>query len=112
MKNQIKKLLNLTDISYLKMVFNHYHQWCNYFSFGSLSDCQKLMANQALFSWWYDNYCYLQRQFIRRARKFSSACTGTLKDYHTEHVIKMKDVFSKKLMDDARKPKTVNPQLN
>ena len=112
MKNLSQELLEMTPAVYEKMVINHYHKWCLNHSWDD-ADCQKLLTSPVLFNWWYGQYKKLEFQFAKRAIEFvGKASKQVMKDYHTEHVIKMEHFYSKPLMRVARNQQPITPQFN
>lgn len=112
MKYLNQQLLEMSPAVYEKMVLNHYHKWCNHHSWDS-TDCQKLLANPALFDWWYAQYQKMEWKFARRAIDFfGKADKNVMRDYHKEHVVKITHYYSRPLMRAARKQQPITPQYN
>lgn len=112
MKAIITQLLEMNTEEYHKMVFNHFHQWCNFRSFDG-QDCQNLMTSQALYEWWCQQYSSLERKFASKSMEFfGKTDRQTLMDLHTEYIINTQDFYSKPLMRAARKKQPITPQLN
>lgn len=112
MKNLSQELLEMTPAVYEKMVINHYHQWCHHHSWND-ADCQKLLTSPALFNWWYAQYQKMEFKFAKRAIDFfGKASKQLIRDYHTEHVIKITRIYSRSLMKAARQQQPITPQYN
>lgn len=108
----ILEILNMTKPQYEAMVIDHYLIWCNLNGYND-TDVQKLFANTALFNWWYSQYCNIEKDFIEEAEKYTNTADHmTLRKYHTERVIIIKNLYSKPLMNAARNLKPVIYQLN
>lgn len=112
MKELIQKMLELSGERYEAWVIDNFLLWCNLNSYDD-RDCQKLLANSALFRWWHNEYTKLEEIFVDRAHEFhGKADKHILREYYTETVINIGCYYSKALVRQARRHKPVTPQYN
>lgn len=111
-KNIILTILELEKEKYQAMVIDTYLIWCNLNTFSD-RDCQKLLANAALFAWWLKQYHELEEKFIEEAAEyFGKADAKTMRTYYREHTINIKLYYSKTLITAARRQQPLTPQHN
>lgn len=112
MKNQILLLLEMTPGTYEKWVLNNFLLWCDLNSMDN-RDCQKLLANAALFKWWYREYSVLEEKFVWRATQYRGhADPKLMREYYTDIMANIRHFYSRPLITAARKAKPVTPQYN
>jgi len=109
---QLLNILNLTQVEYETKVIDNYLVWCNLNAWDD-NDCQKLLANTALFNWWYRQYQMLEVEFMEEVQTYSGITSDiAIRRYHTDKVINIAKVYSKPLLTAARNLKPVILQLN
>jgi len=112
MKNTLLHLLDLPADIYENHVFENYLLWCDLKS-NSRTDCQKLLANPALFRWWMIQYAELEQQFIEEAAEYHGHCDKyVMRKFYTETVIKISQYYCTPLIILARNLKPITPQFN
>lgn len=111
----MKKLLNLLETTrerYEALVIDRYLLWCDLNGY-DLKDVQKLLANAALFNWWYRQYQLLEAEFMEEAENYTGrADLISIRKYHENKMITIRRVYSKPLMNAARNLKPLTHQLN
>lgn len=104
-------LLQMSPENYEKLIIDNYLLWCDLNGFND-TECQKLLANAALFRCWLVQYRSLEEDFVEAAAEYhGKACKGTMRQFYTENVIKVRDFYSRPLMAAARKQTPIS-QLN
>ena len=112
MKSTLLQLLEMTSEMYDRHVLENYFLWCNLNSFDD-QDCQKLLANAALFNWWYRQYSNLEQKFVEDACEYyGKADKHVMRQLYTDFVIDIRRYYSKPLLKTARNHKPITPQFN
>lgn len=104
----IPEILNITQRTYEeRLIFDKYLLWCDLQSADD-HDCQKLLANAAVFAWWLQEYRRLENEFRQEAAPYvETANPKTLLQLYIETVIKIRDYYPKPLIQTARKTNIV-----
>lgn len=112
MRAIILELLKLSGERYEELLLDNYLLWCNLNSCDDI-DCQKLLANTALFQWWLLQYQSLERKFVEDALPYrGKADKGVMRDLYTDFTIEIARYYSRPLIKNARNQQPVTPQHN
>lgn len=112
MRAIILELLKLSGETYDSLILDNYLLWCNLNSHDDI-DCQKLLANPALFAWWLTQYRSLERKFVNDALPYrGKAGKAEMRDLYTDFTIDIARYYSKPLLRNARNQQPVTPQHN
>ncbi|KAB8151778.1 hypothetical protein EZY14_016420 [Kordia sp. TARA_039_SRF] len=100
----IEKILQVSQSQFENMMLIAWLDWCIVKS-SSPEDLQTLLANQALNKWWRQEYTRLLNEFTDFIKPYAESCSqpDKMRLYTTSVVMPLQKLYSKKLIQNARK---------
>lgn len=104
----IHQILEKTPDAYEATVFEHYLRWCIQNSVDE-NDCQRLVANAALFDWWQREFRHLEGEFREEIGPYIETASKQEKTFaYLRSAIQVNRYRCPSLMYKARKLKIEN----
>jgi len=109
----IFNLLKYSPEEYERILFE---TWLCYADLIAVNDCdlQKILANNAYFNWFKQEYAKLEQDFAKEVKPYLGKLdTTAIRDFYDEKTSVIAENYSKYLLRQARKTNIINhPQLN